>query len=118
MKNRYGAVSEIEVELKNVEIENFLDFKANDEFEFAKYEGCDGPLLGHLEFKCRGKQGVRYWSEAVKSFKHWLKRVPGFREAVAARQQKKEEMRFARIGEFLKIAIESVEKKNTPGTTT
>ena len=65
-----------------------------------------------------GKQEVRYGSEAVKSFEHWLKRVPGFREAVASIQQKREEMRSARIGEYLKIAIESVEKKNRPGTTT
>ena len=54
MKKNYGAVSEIEVELKNVGIENFLDFNANDEFEFAMCEGCDGPLLGHLEVKCGG----------------------------------------------------------------
>ena len=51
MKKNYGAVSEIEEELKNVGIENFLDFNANDAFEFAKCEGCDGPLLGHLEVK-------------------------------------------------------------------
>ena len=35
-----------------------------------------------------------------------------------ARQQKKEEMRSAKIGEYLKIAIETVEKKNRPGATT
>ena len=45
-------------------------------------------------------------------------RVPGFREAVNARQQKKEEMRSAKIGEYLKIAIETAEKKNKPGATT
>ena len=74
--------------------------------------------MGHLEVKCGEKQGVRYGSEAVKSFENWLKRVPGFREAVVARQQKKEEMRSPKMGEYLKIAIESVEKKNRPGATT
>ena len=62
----------------------------------------------------RGKQGVIYGSEAVKSFEHWLKRVPGFREALFARNQKKEDMRSARIGEAVRLAIESVEKKNRP----
>ena len=70
-------------------LENFLDFNTSDDFEFAKCEGCDGPLLGHLEVKCGEKQGVSYGSEVVRSFENWLKRVPGFREAVNARQQKK-----------------------------
>ena len=35
-----------------------------------------------------GKQGVRNGSEAVRSFKHWIKRVPGFREAVNVKQKK------------------------------
>ena len=30
IKKNYGAVSEIEVELKNVGIENFVEFNAND----------------------------------------------------------------------------------------
>ena len=95
-----------------------MDFNSNNDFEFSKCEGCNGPLLGHLEVKCGEKQGVRYGSEAVRSFENFLKRVPWFREAVNARQQKKEEMRSAKIGEYLKIAIETVEKKNRPGATT
>ena len=47
-------------DLKNVGIENLLDFNAYDDFEFAKCEGCDGPLLGYLEVKCTVKEGVRY----------------------------------------------------------
>ena len=75
-------------------------------------------MLGHLEVKCGEKQGVRYGSEVVRSFENWLKRVPGFREAVNARQQQTEEVRSAKIGEYLKIAIETVDKKNRPGATT
>ena len=70
-------------------LENFLDFNANDEFEFAKCEGCDGPLLGHLEIKWGDKEGVRYGNEAVKSFENWLKRINGFREALMARTRRK-----------------------------
>ena len=67
--------------------------------------------MGYLEVKCGGKEGLRYGSEAVKSFEHWLKRVPGFREALFSRHQKKEDMSSARIGEYVRLAIESVEKK-------
>ena len=44
-------MEDIAEELKNLTLENFLDFDANDHFEFAKYEGCGGPLFGHLEVK-------------------------------------------------------------------
>ena len=60
MKKNYYPLEDIEAELKNVVLENLLDFNANDDFEFAKCEGCDGPLLGHLEVKHGKKQGVRY----------------------------------------------------------
>ena len=46
-------------------------------------------MLDHLEVKCGVKQEVRYGSELVKDFENWLKRVPGFREAVNIRQQRK-----------------------------
>ena len=73
-------------ELKNVGIENFLDFNANDDYEFARCEGCDGPLMGHLEVKFTVKEEVRYGLEVVKTFENWLKRIPGFREQLKARE--------------------------------
>ena len=60
MKKNYYPLEDIEAELKNVALENFWDFNTNDDFEFTKCEGGDGPLLGHLEVKCGEKQGVRY----------------------------------------------------------
>ena len=79
-------------------LENFLDFDLNGRYEFAKCEGCDGPLLGHQEVKCRG-EGVRYDPEVVKSFEHWLRRINGFREKVIARNKKQiEEMKVATVG--------------------
>ena len=117
MKKNYYPLEDIEAELKKVVLENFLDFNSNDAFEFAKCEGCDGPLLGHLEVKCTVKEEVRYGLEIVKTFKNWLKRIPGFREQLKARQQQRENMRATAIGEYVKLAIESAEKKNTPGGT-
>ena len=65
IKKNYRALEEIEAELKNVDLGNFLDFDYEGRYEFAKCEGCDGPLLGHLEVKCLGKQGLRYHSEKL-----------------------------------------------------
>ena len=52
----------------------------------------------------------------MKTFENWLKRIPGFREQLNARQQKKEDMRATKIGEYVKIVIETVDK-NRPGGT-
>ena len=97
-----------------MDLKNFLYFYTNDEYEFAKCEGCYDPLLGHLEVKCSSKEGVRYGNEAVRSFENWFKRVSGFKEALAARNQRKEDIRSAKIREAVRLAIESVEKKNRP----
>ena len=83
-------------------------------YEFAKCEECDGPLLGHLEVKCLGKQGQRYESEKLKGFENWLKQVPGFREAIEARRMKREEIKISQIAEAVKIAVETIEKNNRP----
>ena len=84
-EKNYASIHDIAEELKNVGLENFLDFNANDDFEIAKCEGCGRPLLGYLEVKCGVKQEVRYGSELVKDFENWLKRIPGFREALNTR---------------------------------
>ena len=43
-----------------------MDFDSIGRYEFLRFEGFDGPLLGHLEVKCSGKDGVRYGSEAMR----------------------------------------------------
>ena len=68
MKKNYRVSEEIEEELKNVDLGNFLDFDDDGRYEFTRYEGCDGPLLGHMEVKCLGKEGQRYRSETLKGF--------------------------------------------------
>ena len=80
MKKNYASIDVIAEELKNVGKENFLDFDANDDYEFVRCEGCDEALLGHLEVKCIVREEVRYGPEIVKTFENWLKRNPGFRE--------------------------------------
>ena len=34
-----------------------MDFDDDGKYEFARCEGCFGPLLGHMEAKCREKEG-------------------------------------------------------------
>ena len=89
-----------------MELDNFLDFDSFGRYEFARCEGYDGPLLGHLEVKCSGKDAVRYGSEAVRLFESWLKRKKGFREAVTTRQYKmKEKEEEMTAGKFADVRL-------------
>ena len=118
MKKNYLSKEDITEVLKKEMVEYYLDFNAIDDFEFTKWEGCDGLLLGHQEVKWPVKEGVRYTPDVVKSFKNWLKRIPGFREQLKVRQQNKENMRASAIEEYVKLAIKSAEKNNTTEGTT
>ena len=75
MKKIYRSLAEIEKYMNNVDIENFLEFDLNGRYEFARCKGCDGHLLGHLEVRCKGKEGARYESENVRLFENYLKRI-------------------------------------------
>ena len=46
--------------------------------------------------------------------KNLVKRMPAFKQALLIRNQAKEDRRSAKIGEYVKIAIESVESKSKP----
>ena len=92
MKKNYKKASEIEEELKTVDLGIYLDFDDNGHYEFDRCEGCDGPLLGHIEVICCGKNSSRYGSEAVKSFEYFLKRIPGFKEQLEYRRKKRDEI--------------------------
>ena len=65
MKKNYKLYSEIEEEMKNVVLENFLDFDLNGRYEFASCEDCNGPLMGHMKAKC---PKIAYGDEDVKKF--------------------------------------------------
>ena len=44
IKKNYRSLAEIEEEIKTVSIDNFLEFNNVGHYEFAKCDGCDGPL--------------------------------------------------------------------------
>ena len=68
MKKNYRNLTDIEEEIKNVDLKNSLKFDLNRRYEFARFEDCDGPLLGHIKVECSGKEGIRYGSEDVHLF--------------------------------------------------
>ena len=78
MKNNYKKIDDITYKIRHSEIEDLVEFDNNGKYEFIRCETCDGPILGHIEAKCRNLEGIRYDEQIVKSFKHWLKRINGF----------------------------------------
>ena len=48
----YKRDSDIDTELGNVDIENFVEFDYSGNYTFREREYCTGPLLGHIQVKC------------------------------------------------------------------
>ena len=71
----YKKDPEMENELNMIEIENYVRFWDNGQFEFKECEYCTGPLLGHIQSKC---PRVEYDEKGVKRFKNHLKNLGGF----------------------------------------
>ena len=58
MKNNYKKLDDISTDVKNHGIDEYLKYDNHGRFGFFKCEGCDGPMLGHQQTKCR--HGDRY----------------------------------------------------------
>ena len=80
----YKKDAEIEAELENVNIENYLEFDYQGRYEFKECEYCTGPLLGHIQPKC---PKVEYDERGVKRFKTHLKNIGGFDASVKKREK-------------------------------
>ena len=79
ISTNYKKVSEIQEELKNVNIENRLKFNYQGDYVFKKCEYCDGPLLGHIPQKC---PTLDCDEKDVNKFENHLKNIGGFSEAM------------------------------------
>ena len=53
MKSNYLKEVNIQEELKNVKIENYLEFFGDGRYELYKCSGCFGPKLGHITQKSK-----------------------------------------------------------------
>ena len=74
MKN-YKKDPKLENEFKTIEMENYVRYFDNGQFEFKECEYCTGPLLGHIQAKC---PKVEYDEKGVNKFKKHLKNIGGF----------------------------------------
>ena len=79
MKSNYLKEVNLQEELKNVEIENYLKYFSDCRYEFYKSPGCFGPKLGHITQKC---PKVKYDRESVQEFEIYLEEVGGFKEVI------------------------------------
>ena len=110
MKSDYKNMEEMKAEVMAVNIEEFLQFNNNGRFDFYKCESCGGPMLGHMEAKCRGLKGARYEEPIVKAFKDWFRGIPELKVAVDNRERRKEERKAERKAESMRVMMEGMNK--------
>ena len=60
MKANYKRIEDIKIDIRSSEIEEILKFDNHGRYGFYKCELCSGPILGHLEVKCKALNGARY----------------------------------------------------------
>ena len=87
MKNNYKKIDDIASEIRHSEIEDFLEFEDSGKYKFLKCEMCNGPILGHIEVKCRSLDGGRYEREVVESLQNWMRRNKTFQQAITERNK-------------------------------
>ena len=56
INKNYGLLTEIEEDIKNMDLENFLEFDLNGRYDFTRCEDCNGPLFRHTRVKYSGKE--------------------------------------------------------------
>ena len=117
MKNNYKKINNIASEIRHSEIEDFLEFDDGGKYKFLKCEICSGPILGHIEFKCRSLDGARYDREIVESLQNWIRRNKTFQQAVTERNKKNKNEEHKQICETFKIMMESIENRTQAQTT-
>ena len=91
MKANYKKEEEIQADVQYGDIEEYCKFDNQGRVGFYRCELCSGPILGHMEVKCRALNGQRYDLNIVKSFQEWLERLQEFKKAKEKREERKEE---------------------------
>ena len=81
----YKRDSDIETELGNVDIENFVEFDYSGNYTFRECEYCTGPLLGHIQAKC---SKLEYDEKIVRRYQTKIKNMQSFRTKIKEREEK------------------------------
>ena len=97
-----------------------MKFKNTGEYQFFKCEDCDGPILGHLQAKCRN--GENYDDRTVTKFEGWLERIPEFRKHIEDKNQAEADKQAENQANILSHAVRrivaDVEPRNNANPTT
>ena len=112
ISTNYKKFSDIQEELRNVNIENYLKFNFQGNYEFRRCEYCDGSMLGHMVQKC---QKLDYDERVIKKFERHLENIGGFQEAIERREMSHRE-KIAKWVES-KTVPNPVQAVGTGGTT-
>ena len=81
----YKRDSDIEAELGNVDIKNFVEFDYSRNYIFRECEYCTGPLLGHIQAKC---SKLEYDEKIVKRYQTKIRNMQSFRTKIKEREEK------------------------------
>ena len=84
IRSNYKKDSEIQEEVKNVNIKCYLMFDYKGKYEFKTSEYCTGLLLGHFQTKC---PKLEYDENGIKRFVDHLQNIGGFDEALKRREK-------------------------------
>ena len=116
MKKNYKKSEDITTDIQTHVLDEYLEFHNTGRYEFYKCESCDGPMLGHLQNKCRHKDP--YDERTVKSFENGLKRIPELKRHVADKRQAESQSNV--VGETVRKIIAEIEprERNAENATT
>ena len=121
MKKNYKSADEITADLKNIGLDEFLKHDVHGRFGFYLCEGCGGPILGHIQTKCRGLT-ESYDSQTVNKFQNWLERLPDFKKQVEQRkltmEDRQAELQARKLGEAVNLILQRTgAREANPATT-
>ena len=120
MKKNYMKQEEITINIKTHGLKEYLKFKNTGEYQFFKCEDCDGPILGHIQAKCRN--GENYDDRTVTKFEGWLERIPEFRKHIEDKTQAEADRQAENQANILSHAVRrivaDVEPRNNANPTT
>ena len=85
MRKNYKKAEDIAIDIQNNGLDDYVEFDNIGRYEFYKCGSCDGPMLGHLQNKCRQKDP--YEERTIKSFENDLRRVSELKKHITEMKQ-------------------------------